>query len=103
MVLQHVTWSVNSLCHMIGSRPYAGRRFDRSTDLWPLALVSFGESWHNGHHSAPACARHGIGPHQLDVSADLVRIFERLGWATAVHWPKPGHPAFEDQSEPAMR
>jgi stearoyl-CoA desaturase (Delta-9 desaturase) len=103
MVLQHVTWSVNSLCHMIGSRPYAGRRFDRSTDLWPLALVSFGESWHNGHHSAPACARHGIGPHQLDVSADLVRIFERLGWATAVHWPKPDHPAFEDQSEPAMR
>ena len=93
-------WSVS--CTRSGAIA-AGRRFDRSTDLWPLALVSFGESWHNGHHSAPACARHGIGPHQLDVSADLVRIFERRGWATAVHWPKPGHPAFEDQSEPVMR
>ena len=89
LVLQHVTWSVNSLCHMIGARPHPGRRFDRSTDLWPLALISFGESWHNGHHSAPACARHGTGPHQIDVSAGLIRIFEGLGWATAVHWPGP--------------
>jgi stearoyl-CoA desaturase (delta-9 desaturase) len=89
LVLHHVTWSVNSLCHMIGSRPHPGRRFDRSTDLWPLALISFGESWHNGHHSAPACARHGTRRHQIDLSAALIRIFERLGWATAVHWPAP--------------
>jgi stearoyl-CoA desaturase (delta-9 desaturase) len=87
MLLQHVTWSVNSLCHMIGSRPHPARRFDRSTDLWPLALISFGESWHNGHHSAPTCARHGIGPHQIDLSAGLIRTFERAGWATGVHWP----------------
>jgi stearoyl-CoA desaturase (Delta-9 desaturase) len=93
LVLHHVTWSVNSLCHMIGSRPHPARRFDRSTDLWPLALISFGESWHNGHHSAPACARHGIGRHQIDLSACLIRIFERAGWATAVHWPAPARPA----------
>lgn len=92
LLLQHVTWSVNSLCHMIGSRPYASRRFDRSTDLWPLSLISFGESWHNGHHSAPTCARHGVGPHQIDLSAGLIRVFERLGWATAVHWPAPERP-----------
>jgi stearoyl-CoA desaturase (delta-9 desaturase) len=92
MLLQHVTWSVNSLCHMIGSRPHAGRRFDRSTDLWPLALISFGESWHNGHHSAPSCARHGIGSHQVDLSAGLIRIFEHLGWATAVRWPASDRP-----------
>lgn len=88
-VLQHVTWSVNSLCHMFGSRPFATRRHDRATNLWPLALLSFGESWHNMHHSDPACARHGADPHQVDVSAGLIRLFERLGWATGVHWPDP--------------
>lgn len=87
LVLHHVTWSVNSLCHMFGSRPHRNRRFDRSTDLWPLALISLGESWHNGHHAAPACARHGSCPRQIDPSAGLIRIFERLGLATGVHWP----------------
>jgi stearoyl-CoA desaturase (delta-9 desaturase) len=89
-LLQHVTWSVNSLCHVIGSRPYATRRYDRATNLWPLALISFGESWHNGHHSDPTCARHGTGPHQVDPSAAVIRCFERLGWVTGVHWPDPG-------------
>ena len=88
-VLQHVTWSVNSLCHVFGSRPFATRRYDRATNLWPLALVSFGESWHNMHHSDPACARHGAEPGQIDISAAVIRVFERLGWATAVHWPVP--------------
>lgn len=68
LVLQHVTWSVNSLCHMIGTRPNPTRGFDRSTNLWPLALISFGESWHNGHYAAPTCARHGTGPHQIDLA-----------------------------------
>jgi stearoyl-CoA desaturase (Delta-9 desaturase) len=89
-LLQHVTWSVNSLCHVVGSRPFVTRRFDRATNLWPLALLSFGESWHNGHHSDPTCARHGVDPHQIDPSAALIRLFERLGWATEVHWPVPG-------------
>jgi len=88
-VLQHVTWSVNSLCHMFGNRPFATRRYDRATNLWPLALVSFGESWHNMHHSDPACARHGAEPGQIDISASVIRVFERLGWATGVHWPVP--------------
>ncbi|MFC4894489.1 acyl-CoA desaturase [Streptosporangium amethystogenes subsp. fukuiense] len=88
-LLQHVTWSVNSLCHVIGERPYTTRRHDRSTDLWPLALLSFGESWHNGHHSQPDCARHGRAADQIDPSAALIRLFERLGWATNVHWQAP--------------
>jgi stearoyl-CoA desaturase (delta-9 desaturase) len=90
-VLQHVTWSVNSLCHVFGSRPFATRRYDRATNLWPLALVSFGESWHNMHHSDPACARHGVDPGQVDISAGLIRVFEHLGWATKVRWPTPAH------------
>ncbi|MEU4230942.1 acyl-CoA desaturase [Nonomuraea sp. NPDC026600] len=88
-LLQHVTWSVNSLCHVIGSRPFRTRRHDRSTNLWPLALLSFGESWHNGHHSEPTSARHGMERGQIDPSAGLIRLFERLGWATDVHWPDP--------------
>jgi stearoyl-CoA desaturase (Delta-9 desaturase) len=86
-LLQHVTWSVNSLCHVIGTRPFTTRRHDRATNLWPLALLSLGESWHNMHHSDPTCARHGAEPRQIDISAAVIRIFERLGWATSVHWP----------------
>jgi stearoyl-CoA desaturase (delta-9 desaturase) len=86
-LLQHVTWSVNSLCHVFGSRPFVTRSHDRATNLWPLALLSFGESWHNMHHSDPACARHGADPGQVDIAAEVIRIFERLGWATDVHWP----------------
>jgi len=88
-LLQHVTWSVNSLCHVFGSRPFRTRRHDRATNLWPLALLSFGESWHNMHHSDPSCARHGADPYQVDITASLIRVFERLGWATGVHWPDP--------------
>ncbi|MEU8247831.1 fatty acid desaturase [Nonomuraea sp. NPDC048916] len=86
-LLQHVTWSVNSLCHIMGNRPFTTREHDRSTNLWALALLSFGESWHNGHHSEPACARHGMDRHQVDLSAGLIRLFERFGCATDVHWP----------------
>jgi len=85
-VLHHVTWSINSVCHMIGERPYASR--DRSANFWPLAILSFGESWHNSHHADPTCARHGVDRGQLDISARLIRIFEKLGWATAVRWPR---------------
>ncbi|NAS23896.1 acyl-CoA desaturase [Herbidospora sp. NEAU-GS84] len=87
-LLQHVTWSVNSLCHVIGDRPFKTRRHDRSTNLWPLALLSFGESWHNGHHSEPTCARHGIDRLQIDPSAGVIRLFERFGWVGNVHWPE---------------
>ena len=86
-VLQHVTWSVNSLCHMIGERPFRTRRHDRATNLWPLALLSFGESWHNMHHADPTCARHGVDRHQIDLSAAVIRLLERVGWVTDVHWP----------------
>ncbi|WP_232248536.1 acyl-CoA desaturase [Streptacidiphilus rugosus] len=88
-VLQHVTWSVNSLCHMIGERPFRTRRHDRATNLWPLALPSFGESWHNPHHADPTCARHGVDPGQIDLSATVIRLLERAGWATDVRWPTP--------------
>jgi stearoyl-CoA desaturase (delta-9 desaturase) len=84
-LLHHITGSINSICHMFGSRPFASR--DRSANVWWLALLSFGESWHNLHHADPTCARHGVRRGQIDVSARLVWIFEKLGWVHSVRWP----------------
>ncbi|WP_455567677.1 acyl-CoA desaturase [Streptomyces celluloflavus] len=92
-LLHHVAWSVNSLCHVIGERPFRTRRHDRATNLWPLALLSFGESWHNLHHADPTCARHGVDRGQLDPSAAVIRLFERLGWVRDVRWPDPARVA----------
>jgi stearoyl-CoA desaturase (delta-9 desaturase) len=86
-VLHHVTWSINSICHTIGEKPFTAR--DKSTNFWPLAILSFGESWHNMHHADPTAARHGVLRGQLDESARVIWIFEKLGWATDVRWPKP--------------
>ncbi|MEU7874608.1 acyl-CoA desaturase [Dactylosporangium sp. NPDC049140] len=85
--LHHVTWSVNSVCHMIGERPFTAR--DRSANFWPLAILSMGESWHNLHHADPTCARHGVLRGQIDISARTIWIFEKLGWAWDVRWPTP--------------
>jgi stearoyl-CoA desaturase (delta-9 desaturase) len=52
-VLHHVTWSINSICHVYGERPFETRDGDRASNFWPLAILSFGESWHNLHHADP--------------------------------------------------
>jgi stearoyl-CoA desaturase (Delta-9 desaturase) len=84
-VLHHVTWSVNSLCHVFGGRPFTTK--DRSSNIGLLAVVTFGESWHNGHHAFPRSARHGLLPRQWDSSAMLISGFQHLGWADDVHTP----------------
>jgi stearoyl-CoA desaturase (delta-9 desaturase) len=85
-LVHHVTWSVNSICHIVGERPFETR--DKATNFWPLAIFSMGESWHNLHHADPKCARHGVDRGQLDPSARLIRWFELAGWATDVKWPE---------------
>jgi len=84
-LLHHVTWSINSICHAIGERPFAAR--DKSANFWPLAILSFGESWHNSHHADPSMARHGVLRGQIDISARLIWFFEKLGWVWDVKWP----------------
>jgi stearoyl-CoA desaturase (Delta-9 desaturase) len=84
-LLHHVTWSINSICHMIGDQPFVAR--DRSRNVWPLAVLSFGESWHNLHHADPTCARHGVRRGQVDISARVIWALEKLGWARDVRWP----------------
>ncbi|HXC76495.1 MAG TPA: acyl-CoA desaturase [Candidatus Acidoferrum sp.] len=86
-VLHHVTWSINSVCHLWGRRPFATH--DHSTNVGVLGLLSFGESFHNFHHASPSSARHGVLPHQHDLSARLISFFEGMGWATKVRWPNP--------------
>jgi stearoyl-CoA desaturase (delta-9 desaturase) len=87
MLLHHVTWSINSICHMFGRQPATQK--DESRNFAPLALLSFGESWHNFHHAYPSSARHGALPHQIDLSARVIRLFEQAGWVTNVKWPTP--------------
>lgn len=84
-LLHHVTWSVNSVCHMFGRQPFGAK--DRSTNFAPLALISMGESWHNLHHAYPSAARHGVGRGQIDSTAGVIRLLERAGWASKVRWP----------------
>ena len=88
-LLHHVTWSINSICHVYGERPFATRASDRASNFWPLAIISMGESWHNSHHADPTCARHGVLPGQLDPSARLIWMFEKAGWVRDVRWPVP--------------
>ena len=86
-VLHHVTWSINSICHTVGERPFTSR--DKSTNFWPLAILGFGENWHNMHHADPTSARHGVLRGQIDESARIIWFFEKLGWVSDVRWPKP--------------
>jgi stearoyl-CoA desaturase (Delta-9 desaturase) len=85
-LVHHVTWSVNSVCHVFGERPFVTA--DKASNVWWLAILSFGESWHNLHHADPTSARHGVDKGQLDSSARLIWFFEKMGWATNVKWPK---------------
>lgn len=84
-VWQHVTFSINSVCHMFGRQDYRSR--DESRNVRWLAPFSFGESWHNNHHAFPSSARHGIDRGQLDVAWLTCRGLERLGLVWDVKRP----------------
>ncbi len=82
---QHATFSVNSICHMFGSRDYPSR--DESRNNRFVALLTFGEGWHNNHHAFPASARHGLHRFQVDVSWWVIRGLERLRLVSNVQVP----------------
>jgi stearoyl-CoA desaturase (Delta-9 desaturase) len=79
-LLHHVTFSINSLCHYFGRRPFSTH--DQSRNLAWLAPLAFGEAWHNNHHAFPTSARHGFSRWQLDPGAWLIATLERchLAW-----------------------
>ena len=72
----HVTWSVNSVCHTFGKRPFSTK--DRSRNQWVVGLLALGEGWHNNHHAFPRSAFHGLRWWQFDLSGLVVRLLERL-------------------------
>ena len=77
--LHHVTWSINSICHFFGRRRFDIE--DRSTNVAWLALPSMGEAWHHNHHAFPRSASHGLERREIDVSAGVIRLMEKLGLA----------------------
>ncbi len=79
MVLHHVTYSVNSLCHFFGRRRFATG--DESRNLAWLSLPSFGEAWHNNHHAFPTSAAHGMRWWEVDISALVIRALQGTGLA----------------------
>jgi stearoyl-CoA desaturase (delta-9 desaturase) len=85
-LLNHVTWSVNSVCHTFGTRMFETP--DRSMNNWLVGLLALGEGWHNNHHAFPRSAFHGLRWWQFDLSAYIIRGLEQLGLVRQV-WRIP--------------
>ena len=109
----HVTWSVNSVCHFFGKRRF--EIDDHSTNVFWLAIPSFGESWHHNHHTFPRSAKHGLKWWEVDPSAMVIALMKRVGLAWDVvtitperqaqklvgaKKPEPVKPAEEKVAEP---
>ncbi len=80
-LVHHVTWSINSVCHIWGSQPFKNRDHSRNNVIF--GVLAFGEGWHNNHHAFPTSARHGLGWWQLDVSYLIIWLMSRLGLASS--------------------
>jgi stearoyl-CoA desaturase (Delta-9 desaturase) len=76
-LLQHATFSVNSICHSLGARRFKTR--DASRNVWWLSVITFGEAWHNNHHAFPSSARFGLLRGEADPGGWLIGLFERIG------------------------
>ena len=83
--LHHMTWSINSICHFYGKRPFDCG--DYSTNNWVLSLLAFGEGWHNNHHAFPSSAIHGLGKWQIDFSGMVIRFMAKVRLARNLKIP----------------
>ena len=95
-VVQHVTWSINSIGHAFGTRRFDTPDESRNNRL--LAWLALGEGWHNNHHAFPRAAVHGMAPGEIDPSGLVLRVLERLGLVRDLHRPKP-----ESRAQRAIR
>ena len=84
-LVHHVTWSVNSACHLWGRQPFASD--DNSRNNFLVGVLAMGEGWHNSHHAFPTSARHGLRWWQIDVSWYTIRAMKLLGLAWDVKVP----------------
>ena len=91
----HATWLVNSATHMWGSRRFKTK--DDSRNNWWVALLTFGEGWHNNHHAHPTSARHGLAWYEFDPSWIQISILKFLGIAKSVHVAKVDSTRLEER------
>jgi len=84
-LVHHITWSINSVCHVWGARPF--RSHDHSRNNVLFGILGFGEGWHNNHHAFPTSARHGLAWWQLDTSYMLIKAMSYLGLAREIRVP----------------
>ncbi len=97
-LVHHITWSVNSICHIWGTRPF--RSHDESRNNPIVGVLALGEGWHNNHHAFPTSARHGLRWYQFDLSYIVIKTLVFLKLASAVRVPSPDRQA-EKRVEPA--
>jgi stearoyl-CoA desaturase (delta-9 desaturase) len=84
-LVHHVTWSINSVCHLWGSQPFKSR--DHSRNNFLFGVLGMGEGWHNNHHAFPTSARHGLRWWQIDISYWIIRGMALLGLVWKIRLP----------------
>lgn len=87
VLVYHATWLVNSAAHVWGYQTYKAR--DKATNLWWVALLTWGEGWHNNHHAFQYSARHGLGKLEVDITFMIIRFLKFLGLASDIKIPTP--------------
>jgi fatty-acid desaturase len=92
----HATWLVNSVSHIWGSRRFDTR--DTSTNNWWVALLTFGDGWHNNHHAHPVSARHGLRWYEIDLNFYTIWILRHLGLVSRIRVPRLSASARLDES-----
>ena len=98
-MVHHITWSINSVCHIWGSRTYKSNDESRNNPIF--GIMAFGEGWHNNHHAHPASVRHGLAWYENDINWIGIRALEKLGLATRLRlagMPKRGESPDRDES-----
>jgi stearoyl-CoA desaturase (delta-9 desaturase) len=97
LLVHHVTWSINSVCHLWGSRPF--RCQDESRNNAVFGYLGMGEGWHNAHHAFPTSARHGLRWWEFDLSYVLIRGMSWIGLARDVRVPMPDRVAAKKRKQ----
>ena len=100
VAVQHATWFVNSATHLWGYRTYNTR--DDSTNLWWVAILTYGEGWHNNHHAFQTSARHGLRWWEVDMTYMAVRFLSFLGLAYNIKLPRSGSMAAQHAKSPVL-
>jgi stearoyl-CoA desaturase (delta-9 desaturase) len=85
LFVHHITWSVNSVCHLWGTRPFRSGDHSRNNPI--VALFALGEGWHNNHHAFPASARHGLRWWEFDISYIVIKGLALFGLARGIRVP----------------